>query len=260
MFFADTPPQLPAEATEEPSRSPLSANSTPTAEASSSRGSSSSNSERKEVTDSLVEDISLFDSTNDEDSDEGDSGVDENDEGELLASNDLDLSDLDWSSGVETHSNSKKTFSKPGRVANIRNSSTPFTPLAIFMKLFPIALASKIAEETNTYARNEIRRSSNACRTTRWVNTTACEIYRFICICIYMGLEPLRGGYRQYWRKEDIGCSTGKSLVRFMALRRYIDLRKYLHFCDNSKQSTDRNDPKYDKLYKIRLVLARCVQ
>ena len=254
MFFADTPPQLPAEATEEPSRSPLSANSTPTAEASSSRGSSSSSSDTTELLDSEREDITNANNTNNDDSDEGDSDIDEGDEGELLVDNDLDLSSLDWKSEVKTHTNSNKTFSKAGRVKGIRNISN-FSPLSIFKLLFPIALASKIADETNTYAKNEIRKTMSASRTVRWIDTSACEIYRFIGICIYMALEPLRGGYREYWRKEEIGCSTGKSLGRFMKIGRYIDLRKYLHFCDNSKQNTDRNSSEYDKLYKIRLVL-----
>ena len=143
---------------------------------------------------------------------------------------------------------------------NLRpRSAKSNTALDFFMLLFTVELATKIAGETNEYAIGEIRkqhdRSDTNSKPRVWVRTCCNEIYRFIGIAIYMGLEPRKGGYGTYWDRTTKGGSKGPDLGRYMHKNRYLDLRKYLHFADNEKQVKDKNSSSYDKLSKIRMVL-----
>jgi hypothetical protein len=40
-----------------------------------------------------------------------------------------------------------------------------------------------------------------------------------------------------------------------MSYRRYNQIKKYLHYCNEASAETDRRHPEYDKLYKIRFLL-----
>ena len=40
-----------------------------------------------------------------------------------------------------------------------------------------------------------------------------------------------------------------------MSYNRYNQIKRYLHYCDDTTSITDRQDPNYDRLYKIRFLL-----
>ena len=111
-------------------------------------------------------------------------------------------------------------------------------------------------KQTNLYARQDIQ--NQAQKTGKppryWLDTTADEIYKFIGLSLAMAQIPRKGGFRVYWRSDVNGGLVGHNFGRFMTLRRYTDLRKYLHFNDNSEDE-QKSDSQVDKLTKIRVVI-----
>ena len=43
-----------------------------------------------------------------------------------------------------------------------------------------------------------------------------------------MSLQPIKGGYRQYWNKSSVGGVVYSNLGRFMSLRSYLEVRRYI--------------------------------
>ena len=101
-------------------------------------------------------------------------------------------------------------------------------------------------EETNLYSVQQTGKS---------IATTKNEIEQFIGIQIRMSIVRMTV-YRHYWASN----TRYAPIADVMSLQRYENLRRFLHFNDNSK----RNDPdnKDKKLYKIYPVIdyirARC--
>ena len=76
------------------------------------------------------------------------------------------------------------------------------------------------------------------------------EIYKFFALIIQMEHDQ-RGSFKDYWPREEQYCTPFYSNV--MARDRFFHILRFLHFEDND-DSPNRDDPDYDRLWKIRKV------
>ena len=104
--------------------------------------------------------------------------------------------------------------------------------------LWPTALCSLIADETNRYAFQKKRK--------QWVNTSTSEIWTFLGIVILMGIHRLPR-IRDYWSTNTLlGVPR---IQQQMSLKRFWEVWSNLHVVNNETAS------KYDLSYKIKPVL-----
>lgn len=123
------------------------------------------------------------------------------------------------------------------------NSSAPDaveTPVAYFNKYFRNSMFSYITMQTNIYA---VQKGST-------FKTTSAEVQRYMGILIKMGVYGLPR-YRLFWSDE---CRV-PVIADVMSRNRFFDMNKFVHFANNDEVITDRQDPRYDRLFKIRPLL-----
>lgn len=190
---------------------------------------------------------------NESDSGESDSDSDPADE------SDTEMEKMVWQA-TKLHSNS--TW-EPQRKCSLTQYAKKTAKVAIedpfhyFTCFFPRQLMDTVVQQTNLFARQELQKQSqqqSKRAPKNWKDTTPNEMYVFLGLVLGMAIEPRKGGYRSYWRKDVNGVCVGANYGRFMTLRRYIDLRRFLHFSDNSTD-VPQDHPDYDKVKKFRPVL-----
>ena len=127
-------------------------------------------------------------------------------------------------------------------ISNLNNSSPDAveTPVAYFQKYFKNSMFSYITMQTNIYA---MQRGSS-------FTTTSDEVQRYVGILIKMGVYGLPR-YRLFWSDE---CRV-PSVADAMPRNRFFYLNKFIHFANNEEQVTNRQDPRHDRLFKIRPLL-----
>ena len=76
------------------------------------------------------------------------------------------------------------------------------------------------------------------------------ELKQYVGILIRMGIVPMPS-YKSYWSDE----LRFPPVADVMSRNRFTDINKIVHFNDNSKTVTDRDDPQYDRYYKVRPLL-----
>lgn len=111
------------------------------------------------------------------------------------------------------------------------------TPFSYFKIFIDDDIINNIVEQTNLYS---VQKTANS------VNTAYVEI------CQYLGINILSGiirmpTYRMYWANE----TRIPLIADVMSRNRFEKLRTMLHINDNFGMR-ERDDPKYDKLFKIR--------
>ena len=99
---------------------------------------------------------------------------------------------------------------------------------------------SHIVEQTNTYAAQS---GSN-------FRTDVTEVEQYVGILVKMGLVN-RPHYKMYWSKE----LRFPAIADIMSRNRFEELNRYLHFSDNSRVVTNRDDVNYDRFNKVRPLL-----
>ncbi|KAF5281761.1 hypothetical protein FQR65_LT14556 [Abscondita terminalis] len=114
------------------------------------------------------------------------------------------------------------------------------TPLNYFKQLFDDNLIDHVVTQTNLYSVEKTGIS---------VNTNKEEIEQFIGCQILSGVVKMPS-YRMYWAES----SRYSPIADIMSRNRFDKLRNFLHLNDNSQLNT-RNDPEYDKLFKIRPII-----
>jgi hypothetical protein len=82
------------------------------------------------------------------------------------------------------------------------------------------------------------------------LTVTVSEIEKLLCVFLRMGLFPCPQ-YRLYWRTE---CRI-PIIADVITRDRFEDIKRYLHFSNNNVCITDRMDPSYDRLFKVRPLL-----
>ena len=118
-------------------------------------------------------------------------------------------------------------------------------PMTYFHFFCPPALLDEIANQTNMYARSQMEEHAERNRKPSlniWQATDKEELTVFLGLVLGMSIEPRKGGFRQYWRKDTEGTLVGPNYGRFMGLKRFTHLRRFLHFSDNTTD-VPRDDP-----------------
>ncbi|XP_049782752.1 piggyBac transposable element-derived protein 3-like [Schistocerca cancellata] len=130
----------------------------------------------------------------------------------------------------------KCVFPSPVWIGEIPPSTEVFSPLTYFKKIFDSSIIDYICHQTNLY--------SKKCDVANTFSVTSTEIEQFIGIAFYMSLFAIPGN-RGYWNKK---CGV-KQVSDVMTLRRWEQIKRYLHFADNTQQHSAP-----DRLFKARMV------
>ncbi|KAF9413689.1 hypothetical protein HW555_008135 [Spodoptera exigua] len=145
----------------------------------------------------------------------------------------------------------RKPLEFNGKVVNKKHSATleeiTFTqfgsesksPSDYFADFFSEDVINIIIENTNLYA---VQRNLKS------INLTRDELLDFIAINLLMGVVKMPS-YRDYWKK-DLRYNL---IADVMSLKRYEQIRQFLHFVDNSQQNGDR-------YFKVRPILEASIK
>ncbi|XP_054722415.1 piggyBac transposable element-derived protein 4-like [Uloborus diversus] len=121
-----------------------------------------------------------------------------------------------------------------------------------FNLIFTNDFVEFLCKETNRYASQTLQPVHLGKRkhVLEWKPCTTEELKRFIALTLLMGHID-KDDICEYWSKDELIETPifGKSMSR----DRYLQILKFLHFANN-ENSPDRNDPNYDRLWKIREV------
>lgn len=116
-----------------------------------------------------------------------------------------------------------------------------------FFLLWPEELFAKIVEQTNRNAQQCIRTKPDP----SWYETTCKEMRAFVALNVLFGVKSLPET-RLFWSKNPY---LGVTLVQKVVPRNRLEkIRQYLHL-NNQENMLPREDPNFDKLFKIRPLL-----
>lgn len=125
---------------------------------------------------------------------------------------------------------------------------------SFFSQFWPIETLKEIVNQTNLYA-GQKRYGSDGSGTTKlnggpnWKKLTIKSLKAWMGIVIYIGLknEP---ALKDYWSTDAFfGCPIIKNI---MSRDRFLSILRNIHLVDSSKLCTDKSDPRFDKLGKVR--------
>ena len=114
------------------------------------------------------------------------------------------------------------------------------SPLEFFKMFFDDELISFLADQTNIYSVSKVGTS---------INTNPKEIEQFLGAIIIMGILKLPR-YRMYWSPK----TRIPVIADAMGVTRFEKLKRFFHCNDNAKM-VPRENPNFDKLFKVRPVL-----
>lgn len=114
-------------------------------------------------------------------------------------------------------------------------------PIDYFHKFFTNELVQHIVEQTNVYA---IQTGSS-------FRTDSDEIEQYLGVLLKMGIVAMPR-YRMYWSRE----LRFPPVADVMSRNRFDELGKHIHFNDNTELITNRDDPAYDRYFKVRPMLS----
>lgn len=120
-----------------------------------------------------------------------------------------------------------------------------------FNKMLPQTIFEVIVNETNIYARQKIKNSNDINKI--WKDVTLQELYAYIGCRILMGISKLPS-LDDYWSTDE---AIGSVLLirKTFSRNRFEEIDRNLHCVNNdSYVKIDKNDEKFDCLYKIRPV------
>ena len=139
-----------------------------------------------------------------------------------------------------------------GRAGPTSGVAEDGTAVDFFYLMFPEELIEHIVSETNRYACECIAMKQDP----EWKETSLEEIKAFLGLHVLFGIKQLPS-YKLYWSKDPlIGVPT---VQKGMCRNRFEKLSQYFHVNNNANQ-VPREDPAYDKLFKVRPVNNRRVQ
>jgi len=122
------------------------------------------------------------------------------------------------------------------------NSPEINEPIDYFRRFFSNTLLEHIVQQTNIYA---VQSGAN-------IRTDLAEIEQYLGVPIKMGLVHMpRYMYKCYWSTE----LRFPAVADVMSRNRFSDITRYLHFNDNNKATTNRDDPQHDRYFKVRPLL-----
>nr|XP_039248220.1 piggyBac transposable element-derived protein 4-like [Styela clava] len=149
----------------------------------------------------------------------------------------------------------KRTLRKFGGAAGVtsRGISASSTPLDCFLQFFTVQVFNLIVEMTNLNAERKLQ-DINASRNKPIVFelTTFKEMKAYLGFIIAMGIIKLPV-LSMYWQTKHWIFNV-PSFGKIMPRDRFLDLTKFLHFCDES-EAMSHDDPMRDRLFKLRPLL-----
>jgi hypothetical protein len=122
----------------------------------------------------------------------------------------------------------------------LSNPPDDTSPIEYFCQFFSKQLIEHIVEQSNTYA---VQCGSSFL-------TDSNEIEQCLGVLMKMGLVHMPR-YKMYWSQE----LRFPPIADVMSHNRFCQMNKFVHFNDNAKQITNRDDPDYDRYYKVRPLL-----
>ncbi|XP_069800973.1 piggyBac transposable element-derived protein 4-like [Dendropsophus ebraccatus] len=138
--------------------------------------------------------------------------------------------------------------------SGIQFDPSGFTEIDFFKLFFSDELISLMVVQTNLYAQQFLAQhpvSSFFSGSHSWTPVDAAEMTTFWGLLLHMGLVK-KPRIRQYW-SVDILYNTPIHRMA-MTRHRFEAILKFLHYNDNAR-CPPRDDPSYDRLYKIRPVI-----
>ena len=127
------------------------------------------------------------------------------------------------------------------------------TFLDIFHLLFTTSLLEVITQQTNLYAKQIL--SDSAFRKFNPITTN--ELKAYIGFMILMVINNLPSLY-DYWKKDPV--YNYAAVASKISRDHFKEISRFLHFTDNSKHTHNREDPEYDRLWKVRPVITSITQ
>ena len=84
------------------------------------------------------------------------------------------------------------------------------------------------------------------------------ELRAFLGVVIGIGLLQVRGSIRKYWSDECTLIDT-PGIRAIFSRTRFTQILRYLHYVDEQNVVTDRANPDYDNMYKVRMFFATLI-
>jgi len=123
-----------------------------------------------------------------------------------------------------------------------------------FNLIFDPSIIDLVVQETNQYARKKL--ANERTRLDKWKDLTAQELIAYFGMCIIMGINSLPR-ISMYWSSDSFIGNSGVQNV--MTKNRFEEISQYIHFSDCS-QEPPRGDDNYDRLFKVRPILANILE
>lgn len=128
------------------------------------------------------------------------------------------------------------------------------TPFDYFSQMIPLSFFSKLADETNLFARQKLAAKGVAeeAMPAKFPPTTSDEMRAYIGLLFYMNVAPLPS-IKLYWAEDQ--PTYCPFVAQVMSRNRFESLAQYFHMNDSSKQ-IPRGQPGFDPLYKVRPIVS----
>ena len=135
----------------------------------------------------------------------------------------------------------------------ITQDSTNFEPTDYFELFFDDDIINHLCIQTNLYAKQfqDLNNLKQHSRVHCWTDITNDDMKQFLAIVLLMGIVHLPS-IEMYWTTKILFNVPVFNLL--MTRNTFQLILKFLHFHDNSNLPA-RDDPNYDRLYKIRPVI-----
>lgn len=143
-----------------------------------------------------------------------------------------------WKRGKFEHT---ATLEEPSIISA---DTTSKSPLDYFFKFFSEEIIDYITEQTNLYS---VQSNPVKC-----IDVTNTDMRDFLAVTILMGIIKLPS-YRDYWNKDY----RYPLIADVMPLKKYEQIRRFLHFVDNTEVTDDRYFKLRPLLEKVR---TNCLQ
>lgn len=161
---------------------------------------------------------------------------------EEVGDRDVSDSDSEWGDDTTCLENTVILCKEPKSKVDF---SVTDSECVYFEKLFCKNIMEHICLQTNLYAAQK--------NSVNWKEITVPELKAFIGMLIIMGIHQLPAA-DNYWSSDPM--LKVNSVSNVMTLSQYKKIVQNLHCNDNSVILPPKTDPNYDKLYKIRPIIA----
>ncbi|XP_046389336.1 piggyBac transposable element-derived protein 3-like [Ischnura elegans] len=128
----------------------------------------------------------------------------------------------------------------------IEYSHEEMTPINYFKLFCDDRMISDMSKQTNLYS---VQKTGSS------LNTNSVEMEQFLGINLLSGIVKMPS-YRMYWASK----TRYSPIADIMPRNRFDKLRNFFHLNDNSTFIDNRQNPAYDKLYKVRPFLDSLLQ